>query len=274
MKTNKNPPITLDDLLKQLQKYAPWLPVIFATHLLSGRLAKTAVVKKSRTLEAILGNGLPLPTLALLGFVALKDMRDTTTSQFENELKGYVGVSRYKEPDNPFIIVKAGGIEEKFTDIDRLAEFLGAMSLAGIAKPDRASRSYDVARKAVVLGWADSYLLRTAEFLATRSLEQSMHEIFPVKDIKPGHVTSITKTLDTAFNKGGTPKSGAEDFVRFMRGELPQIKSPYDLLSDIINNRDRFAHRDEAENSTAFRLDLAPFQLARVLLEYRNQANP
>jgi len=278
LKTNKNPPNTVDDVLNQLQKYAPWLPAIFATLLLSKRLAKTATVKKSRTLQALLGNGWPLPALALLSFVALKDMRDTTTSQFENELKGYVGVSRHKEPDNPFIIVEVGDIEQKFTHIDRLAESLGAMSIAGIAIPDRAARqdrafgSYDAARRAVLLGWADPYLLRVAEFLATRSLEQSMHELFPAKAGKPGNVTSITKTLDIAFNEDGTPKPGAEDFVRFMQSEIPQIKNPYDLFRDVTDNRDLFAHRDEAEDSTAFRLDFSPFQLARVCLKYRNQA--
>lgn len=272
MKTNKNPPITLDDLLKQLQKYAPWLPAILAALLLSKKLAKTETVKNSRTLQALLGDGWTLPAFALLSFVALKDMRDTTTSQFENELKGYVGMSRHKEPDNPFIIVEVGDIEQKFTHIDRLAESLGAMSIAGIATPDRASRSYDAARRTVLLGWADPYLLRVAEFLATRSLEQSMHEIFQDDETKPGKVTSITKTRDIAFNKDGTPKPGAEDFFRLLRGELPQIKSPYDLLNKIIKNRDRFAHRDEVENSTASCLNLAPFQLARVCLQYRNQA--
>ncbi|MBU2772514.1 hypothetical protein HMI48_00870 [Acidithiobacillus ferrooxidans] len=273
MKTSKNQSLTLEKMMEQLRKYAPSIPGMVAAQLLSSLFADTSTVKNNRLLRSIFGGGLAIPALLLLAYVALKDVRDTTTAEFENELKSYAAVSKSKGIDNPFTVSQIGGFEQTFTNLDSLAESLGVMRIVGIQ--DRASRSFDAARRTAVLGWADPYLLRAAEFLAVRSIEQSMHEFFPAKPPKNAHqnwVTGITRSCSAAFKEDGEPKPGAEYFNDFLRREVQEIKNPHALLTRIDNLRDQFAHWDEAENSNVFRLDLAPFQLARVCLLYRNQA--
>ena len=248
------------------------MPAIVAAQLLSSLLVDTAPVQNNRLLRSIFGGRPSLPTLALTAFMSLRGMRDTMAVEFENELKSYVGLSKHKEPENPLTIVKIGGAEQTFTDLDCLAEFFGAMSVPG--DPDRASRSFDAARRTAVLGWADSYILRTAEFLATRSLEQSMHVLFPEQSSRPGNVTGLKKTRGTCLNKNGTSKPVGEPFIKFVQDGIPEIGSLHDLLDTIIEDRDNFAHRCEAEDDMAWRLDLAPFQLARICLQYRKQTRP
>jgi hypothetical protein len=272
MKAASDPGITPDAVPAKLKQYAPWIPAIFAVQVLSTVLANTAPVKNSKALRSIFGASLPISTLLLLAFVALKDMRESTTEEFKNELKGFVGFSKYKDQNNPFTVVKIGSIEESFTNLDQLAQSLGKMGVAVAA--DRASRSFDAARRTVIPGWEDPYHLRVAEFLAIRSVEQSMHEMFKQtvsnqKQADPNWVTSLTKSRDYAFNEDGTPKACAVEFHEFVRAEIQGIGNMYDVLRHLEKLRDCFAHRDEAENVAVFRLDLAPFQLARVCLQYR-----
>ncbi len=273
MKTVRNPLMTLDDLLIQLRKYAPWIPAIIAAQVLSSLLADTPPVKNNWLLHSVFGKGLAIPAFLLLGAVALKDMRDSTTDEFRNELKNYVGISKSRTPDSPFTIRKTGGHEQDFPDLDRLAGFLAEMRVT--LNPDRASRSFDAARRTVISGWSDPYILRAAELLAIRSIEQSMHELFPDKKSQDRDwVTSLNKTRDDALNTDGTPKKGAESLANFMRAEIPEIGNLYDLFGDVIAKRHHFAHRDDGDGGDVFCLDLAPFQLARACLLYRNQPRP
>ncbi len=61
----------------------------------------------------------------------------------------------------------------------------------------------------------------------------------------------------------------AVKFHRFVLAEIQKSGNLYEVLSNIEKLRDNFAHKDEAENAAVFRLDLAPFQLARACLQYR-----
>lgn len=274
MKTPADPAITLDALLAQLKKWSPSIPTIVGVQLLSSLVANAQTVKNNKFLKIIFSGGPNLSATLLLAYIALKDMRETTADEFKDELKSYIGISKLKNAVNPFTVIKVGGIEETFTDLDRLAESLGAMRIVGV--PDRASRSFNASRRTVILGWADPYLLRTAEFLAVRSVEQSMHELFPgkpPKNARPNWVTGITESCNIAFNKNGEPKHGAISFNRYLCREVPEIENLHTLLTKINNIRDQFAHWDDAESSDVFRLDLAPFQLARACLQYRNQGS-
>ncbi len=277
MKTQPDQLITLNQLVDQLKRYAPWIPAIIATHFLSRLVADSAANKNIAIIQSIFGRGIAIPALLLLAYVSLKDMRDTTSEEFKNELKSYVGISKYKDQTNPFTIIKIGGLEGTFTNIDLLADFLGTMRVSGT--PDRASRSFDAALRTVIMGWADPYLLRAAEFMAVRSVEQSMHEIFPGRPPKNAHekwVTAIRESYTSAFKEGGEPKpiTGAEDFNAFLHREIPEIDNPYSCFEQIVELRRYFAHRDEAENCDVYQLDLAPFQLARVCLQYRSEPRP
>jgi hypothetical protein len=112
-----------------------------------------------------------------------------------------------------------------------------------------------------------------AEFLAIRSVEQSMHEIFhqtasEQRQTDPNRVTSLSQSRDYAFNKDGTLKPCAVEFYQFVRAEIREIGNLCEVLSHLEKLRDCFAHRDESETVAEFRLDLAPFQLARVCLQY------
>lgn len=272
MKAASDPEITPDAVLRKLKQYAPWIPAIIAVQISSTFLANTAPVKNNKALRSIFGASLPISTFLLLAFVALKDMRESTTEEFKNELKGFVGFSKYKDQNNPFTVVKIGSIEESFTSLDRLAQSLGKMGVA--VAPDRASRSFDAARRTVIPGWEDPYHLRVAEFLAIRSVEQSMHEMFKQtvsnqKQAGANWVTSLSQSRVCAFNKDGTPKPCSVEFYEFVRTEIQGIGNIYEMLSHLEDLRDRFAHRDEPENIAEFRLDLAPFQLARACLQYR-----
>ena len=272
MKTPAGPAITLDALLAQLKKWSPSIPAIVGVQLLASLVANTPTVKNNKILKILVSGGPNLPVTLLLTYVALKDMRATTADEFKNELKGYIGTSKLKDQDNPFSITKIGGSEETFTNLDDLASSLGVMGIVGA--PDRASRSFDAARRTVILGWADPYLLHAAEFLAVRSVEQSMHELFPgkpPKNARKNWVTGITESCNIAFKKSGEPKPGAELFNDYLRTEIREIQNIYTLLTEINNLRDQFAHWDDAESSDVFRLNLAPFQFARACLQYRNQ---
>lgn len=272
MITTKNQPLTLEKMMEQLRKYAPSIAAIVAAQLLSNLFADTSTAKNNRLLRNIFSSGPAIPALFILTYVALKDMRDTTTAEFKNELQSYTGFSKLKDSDNPFRVIQIGGNEQTFTNLDRLAASLGAMRVVGA--PDRASRSFDAARRTAILGWADPYLLRTAEFLAVRSVEQSMHELFPgkpPKNARKNWVTGITESCNIAFKKSGEPKPGAELFNEYLRTEIREIQNIYTLLTEINNLRDQFAHWDDAESSDVFRLNLAPFQFARACLQYRNQ---
>lgn len=272
MKAASDPGITLEAGLTKLKQYSPWIPAIIAVQISWTFLANTAPVKNNKALRSIFGASLPISTLLLLAFVVLKDTRESTIEQFENELKGFVGFSKYKDQNNPFTVVKIGSIEESFTNLDQLTQSLGKMGVA--VAPDRASRSFDAARRPVIPGWEDPYHLRVAEFLAIRSVEQSMHEIFNQTASEKNQaganwVTSLSQSRICAFNKDGTPKPCAVEFYEFVRTKIQGIGNMYQVLSHLEKLRDCFAHRDEPENAAVFRLDLAPFQLARVCLQYR-----
>ncbi|OIQ87230.1 hypothetical protein GALL_309180 [mine drainage metagenome] len=266
-------PALLEDLVKQLRRYAPGMPAILAVQLLSSALQDQPVVKKSWLLRALFGNRISLASLLALSAVALKDMRDATVEQFRDELNSYAGFSRRRVPSNPFVVVQIGDDQMIFTDIDVLARFLGSMSVYLV--PDRASRSFDAARRAVISGWNDAYLLRAAEFMATRSIEQSMHELFgdKVNSFDPERVTGISKTLDHCLSQDGVPKPGAERFVEYVLRAIPKATNLHETLKTVIDQRDKFAHRCQADEEVA-RLDLAPFQLAHACLQYRSQFNP
>ncbi|WP_346380624.1 hypothetical protein [Acidithiobacillus sp.] len=262
--------ISIEALIQQLRRYAPYLPVIVGVQLLSTVLQEHPVVKNSWLLRGIFQNRFSFSTILALITVALIDMRNTVTEQFKDELNSYAGFSKIRDANNPFVVRQIGGDHLTFTDLDELAHFLGAMSAEPV--PDRASRSFDAARRAVISGWNDAYLLRAAEFMATRSVEQSMHALFGERETSARleHVASITETLKKCLCKDGTSKPGYENFVEFIYRALPKTTNLYETLEAVIQQRDGFAHRCEASNEAAS-LDLAPFQLARACLQYRHQ---
>ncbi|WP_288128480.1 hypothetical protein [Thiomonas sp.] len=268
--TRSKDAVSLEDFVKQLRRYAPSMPAILAVQLLSNALQRHPSVKRSPLLSTFFENRISIATVVAMSAVAMADMRDTTTEQFQEELKSYVGFPKHREPSNPFTVMHIGGEGQDFTDIDVLAQFIGAMRVPLAA--DRASHSFDAARRTVISGWNDAYLLRVAEFLATRSIEQSMHEVFGdrANSSGPERVTSLTKTLDRCLESKGTPKAGAERFVEFILQATSQATNLYEILKTVISQRDNFAHRCQAEEGIA-RLDFAPFQLAQACLQYRSQ---
>lgn len=267
--TRSKDPVSLEDLVTQLRRYAPSVPAILAVQLLSNALQRHPFVKRSPLLRTLFENRISIATVVAMSAVAMADMRDNTIKRFHEELKSYVGFPRQRDPSNPFTVMQIGGERQDFTDIDVLAKFIGAMHVPRAA--DRASRSFDAARRTVISGWNDAYLLRVAEFLATRSIEQSMHEVFGDKASSSGpeRVMSLTQTLDRCFESKGTPKADAERFVEFILQATPQATNLYEILKAVINQRDNFAHRCQAEEGIV-RLDFAPFQLAQACLQYRS----
>ncbi len=273
--------IKLSRLLNQLRHYGPFVPAIIAAQILSSAIAKIGLVKTSGPLSIVFGKNISLPTLMLLAFVALQDMRDSSTQEFEAEIKNFVGFEKRRNPENLFEVRLIGGIRRPFTDLDRLAEFLGEYSAE--VTQDRASRSFNAAKRTVILGWVDPYLLRTAEFLATRSLEQSMHAICsrlcPQKQPRhakdPAKVDSLTNTRERCLHEDGQAKPGAESFVEFVLKQLPEIRllknGMYSVLDGIIDRRDKFAHRCNAEELQST-LEFTPFQVAFVLLKFTEDA--
>lgn len=267
MKNPSNQPIRLQDIQGKIRDYIPWAPAILVTQLLSSILADAEIVKNNRILRLIFDKGLSLPALSLLAYVAMKDMRDTTDQWYQEELKKYVGMPRHREPDNALKVILIGGQEQSFTNLDKLAEFLSMQGMT--VASNRAARSFDAARRAVILGWTDSYALRMGEFLATRSLEQCMLDIFPSdKSKNNGYLRSLSGSVNACLNRDGTPNPGAESFINFVRNEIPAMANMRDVLDAIIQKRNEFAHRCESLDQESI-LDFSSFELARACLKFR-----
>ncbi|MDA8376941.1 MAG: hypothetical protein M0Z50_07770 [Planctomycetia bacterium] len=262
--------ITVESLLEQLRKYAPWIPAIIAAQLLSNLVAGSTTDKNSGLFQSIFGRRVSLLPIVLIAYAALQDMRKSTVTEFQEELKSFTGFSSHREADNPFVVTRIGEGALEFIDLHELTQFLGKLGVN--VKPDRASRSFDTARRTVIPGWNDEYLLRAAEFLATRSIEQSMHAIFPKTSNDHDYVTPFRITLDECLKWDGTPTPNGRGFVEFLLHSIPGITNLYETFDGIIKDRNNFAHRCEASQQAPV-LDLAPFQLASACLQYRNQVS-
>ena len=268
MNTSKTDDLSLSALLNQLQRYAPHIPAILAVQLLSSLLENRSFVKSNPLLRILLEKRFSLATTLALAGVSLQDLRKSTTEEFGEELKNYASIEKARRPEEPFKIEFIGGNTKEFLHLDQLADFIGSYSIE--AETDRAFRSFDAARRCVILGWVDPYLLRTGEFLATRSLEQSMHVLFSEATPDKDRVAALTKTRDSCVNKDGTPTPAGKAFVDFVLPRLPEITNLYEFFDNVIKKRDDFVHRCSGESSV-FELDFSAFQLAQVCLKYRKQ---
>ncbi|OCX76120.1 hypothetical protein A6M27_03460 [Acidithiobacillus thiooxidans] len=249
-----------EDLLSILHNVKPYVPILAGIQLLSSKLADTDILNSSKMLSFILQKKYSLVSSVAIAAIFLYWMHQSTIDDLKKEIARFTFTEKFRPEDNPFTIEFMDNTSEHFFDVDEMAECVGRLYVAKTA--DLATRSFVAARRTIVLGWVDPYALRTAEFLAIRSLEQLLHDRYPdPASVKKNQITGVSTSKKSFFRD-----STINIYLNDKFGSCFNIEKTID---DLIEIRDSFAHRDDP-SFECLPLRFAPFQLVSALLEYRD----
>lgn len=248
-----------EDLLSIFHNIKPYVPFFVGLQLLSSKLEDIESVKANKLLSFLLLKKYSLVTSVAMSAAFLYWMRKSTIDDIKEEAKKFSFIEKEKTIEHPFVVENIDGSRKNFFHVDKIAEFIGSLYVGKTS--DLAARSFVAAKRTVVLGWVDVYALRTAEFIAIRSLEQLLHDRYPdTRCVKNNKITGIGISKVSLFEDDAT--------TAYLNGKFGTCFNIGKTIEEIIEIRDNFAHRDDPgfEYSP---LRLAPFQLVSALLEYR-----
>ena len=241
-----------------LHNVKPYAPILIGIQLLSSKLADTDTLNNSKMLSILLQKKYSLVSAVAIAAIFLYWMRQSTIDELKEEIAKFILTEKRRPEDSPFTIEFIGNTSVKFFDVDEMAKFVSKLYVAKTS--DLATRSFIAARRTIVLGWADPYALRTAEFLAIRSLEQLLHDRYPdPASVRKDKITGINTSKNSFFMD-----NAINIYLNDKFGSCFNIEKTID---DLIEIRDSFAHRDDPSFECLL-LRFAPFQLVSALLQY------
>ena len=250
-----------EDLLSMLQNVKPYVPILVGIQLLSSRLAGTDMFNNSKTLSFLLQKKYSLVSAVAIAAIFLYWMRQSTIDELKEEIAKFTFTEKRRPEDSPFTIEFIDNTSVQFFDVDEMAKFVSKLYVAKTS--DLATKSFIAARRTIVLGWVDPYALRTAEFLAIRSLEQLLHDCYPdPASVEKNKITGISTSKKSFFRDDIT-----NNYLNHKFGSCFNIEKTIDELIEI---RDCFAHRDDPVFE-CLPLRLKPFELVSALLQYRDE---
>ena len=252
---------TEKDLLSIFQNVKPYIPILVGMQLLSSKLADTDMLNSSKVLSFLLKKKYSLVSSMAIAGIFLYWMRKSTIGDLKEEVARFSFAEKHRSTDSPFTITLIDNTSTQFFDVDEMAKFVGRLYAA--KNSDIAARSFIAARRTIVLGWVDPYALRTAEFLAIRSLEQLLHDRYQGSRVVEGkEITGINKSKKLFFK---------DDAIKsYLKDKFAPNFNIEDSINNLIIIRDNFAHRDGSVFE-CLPLRLEPFQLVSALLQYRDE---
>ncbi|MDD5279042.1 hypothetical protein [Acidithiobacillus sp.] len=249
-----------EEFLSILQSIKPYVPILVGLQMLSSASTDFGILSSNKIFSFLLQKKFSLVSVVVITALFLYWARKSTVDDLKKEASRFNITDKTRSEDDPLMIETINNTSIQFVNVDEMAQFVGNLYVS--KNCDIATKSFTAARRTVVLGWIDPYALRTAEFLAVRSLEQLLHERYPDgKFIKQNKITAINKSKESLFKD--------KPVINFLCVKFGSKFNIENTINELIEIRDCFAHRDDPsfEEST---LRFKPFELVSALLQYRD----